>query len=73
MLIKIWPGDWISELNSMNRKVDEDNGKAWNKVNERYQKFIGFPATNFGRTLVVSFQLLPLVLGGRGCGIRKRI
>ena len=28
------------------------------------EKFVGFPAMNFGRTLVVSFQLLSLVLGG---------
>ena len=28
MLIKLWPGDWISQLKRMNRKVDEENGKA---------------------------------------------
>ena len=32
------------------------------------EKFVGFPAMNFGRTLVVSFQLLTLVLGSRVCG-----
>ena len=37
------------------------------------ENFVGFPEIYFGRTLVVSFQLLPLVLGGRGCGRRKRI
>ena len=73
ILIKLWPGDWISQLNRMNRKVDEENGKALNKGNVRYQTFVGYSAMNFGRTLVVSFQLLPLVLGGRGCGRRKRI
>ena len=35
-------------------------------------KFGGFQAMNFERTLVVLFQLLPLVFGGRGCGRRKR-
>ena len=37
------------------------------------EKFVGFPAMNVGRTLVVLFQLLPLVLGDRGCGGRKSI
>ena len=35
--------------------------------------FVGFPAIDFEITLVVSFQILSLVLGGRGYGIRKRI
>ena len=30
---------------------------------EGIEKFAGFHAMNFGRTLVVSFQILPLVLG----------
>ena len=28
MLIKLWPGYWISQLKRMNRKVDGENGKA---------------------------------------------
>ena len=36
------------------------------------EKFGGFQAINFGRTLVVSFQLTPLVMGGQGCGRRER-
>ena len=48
-------------------------GKHWEKGMCGIEKFVGFPAINFGRTLVVSFQLLPLVLGGRGCGRRKSI
>ena len=27
IFIKLWPGDWISQLKRMNQKVDEDNGK----------------------------------------------
>ena len=64
MLIKICPGNWISQLKSTNHKVDEDNGKHRIKVMCGIEKFVGFPEINFGRTLVVSFQLLPLVLGG---------
>ena len=33
MFIKLWPWDWITQLNSTNQKVDEDNGKALNKGN----------------------------------------
>ena len=48
-------------------------GKHWEKVMYGIETFVGFSAMNFGITLVVSFQLLTLVLGGRGYGIRKRI
>ena len=42
------------------------------KVMYCIEKFVGFPAMNFGIKLFVSFQLLPLVLGGQGCG-KKRV
>ena len=48
-------------------------GNYWEKGMYGIGNFVGFPAINFGIILVVSFQLLPLVLGDRGCGIRKRI
>ena len=35
-------------------------------------KFVASQAVNSGRTLVVSFQHLHLVLEGRGCGKSKR-
>ena len=35
--------------------------------------FVGFQAINFGRTLVVSFKILPLVFEGRGYGRKKRV
>ena len=38
---------------------------------EVIEKLGVFQATGFGRTLVVLFQLLSLILGGRGCGRRK--
>ena len=39
---------------------------------DRLRKFSSFQAVDFGRTVVISFQLLPLVLGGRGYRRRKR-
>ena len=38
MLIKLWPVDWTIQLKSMNRRVDEDNGKALNKGSVLYRK-----------------------------------
>ena len=35
-------------------------------------KFVASQAVNSGRTLVISFQRLHLVLEGRGCGRSKR-
>ena len=73
MLIKLLPRDWKTQLKRIKHRVDEDNGKSIGIGNEWYQKFICFPEMNFGRTLVVSFQLLPLVLGYQGCGISNII
>ena len=41
-------------------------GELWEWENEGLGKFGGFQAINSGRKLVVSFLLLPSVLGGRG-------
>ena len=38
MLIKIWPGNWKTQLKRMNQKVDEENGKALNNGNVRYRR-----------------------------------
>ena len=40
---------------------------------DRIEEFGGFQVINFGGTLLVSFQLLLLVLGGRGIGRKKRL
>ena len=39
---------------------------------DRLGEFDGFQAMIFVITLVVLFHLLPLVLGGQGCGRRER-
>ena len=53
--------------------MDEDNGKALGKGNVQYINVCWFSINELGKTLVVSFQLLPLVLGGQGYGRRNRI
>ena len=48
-------------------------GKHWEKEMGVIEKFVGFPAMDFGRTSVVLFQITPLFLGGQVCGENKRI
>ena len=72
ILMKLWPGGWKNQSERMNMKVDEDYGKPVVMVNVQAQKVWHFQAMNFGRTWVVLFQVLPLVLVGQGCGRRKR-
>ena len=43
-------------------------GKHFIKVMYGIENFVGFPGMNFGRTLVFSFQLIPLVLEVRAAG-----
>ena len=47
MLIKLWPGYWISQLKRINQKVDEENGKSFNKGDVRYQKVCRFSSNEF--------------------------
>ena len=72
MLVKLWPGDCIDQLKSMNKRSMEKTGNSWLKLMFGIAKFVASQAVNYGRTFVVSFQRLPLVLGGQGCGRRKR-
>ena len=51
MLVKLWPGGLISQFKSMNRKVDEKNGKALNKGNVRYQKVRRFSSNEFWKNI----------------------
>ena len=72
ILMKLWTGYWNNKLERMKVKVDKENGKAAGMVNGSYRKARKLSRNEFGRTLVVSFQLLPLVLGCQGCGTMKR-
>ena len=51
MLIHLWPGYWISQLKRMNRKLDEDNGKALNKGNVRCRKDRRFSINEFWKNI----------------------
>ena len=64
----------------LDRSVKEDESKyGLKKMGNRglkvmfgIGKSVASQAVNSGRTLVVSFQRLHLVLEGRGCGKRKK-
>ena len=51
MLIKICPGDWMTQLKMINQKVDEDNGKELNKGNVRYRKVCWFSSNEFWKNI----------------------
>ena len=64
MLINIWPGYWEDKSEKINMRVYEVNEKSVGMVKGGLVKFGGFQVMNFGITLVVSFWIIPLVLGG---------
>ena len=51
MLIKLWSGKWKTQLNSINHKVDKDNGKSLNKGNVRYQNVCQFYSNEFWKNI----------------------
>ena len=72
MLIKLWPGYWIDQLERMIKRLMKKMGNIGLKLMFGIGNFVASQAVNSGRTLVVSFQRLHLVLEGRVCGRRKR-
>ena len=64
MLIKIWPGYWISQLKRIHRKADEENGKALNKGNIRYRKVCRFSSSEFWKNIGCLVSAPTFGLGG---------
>ena len=64
MLIKLWPGDWIYQLKSMNRKVDEENGKQRVKGNVRYREVRRFSRCEFWKNICCLVSAPIFGLGG---------
>ena len=54
-----------------NIRVDGNNGRAAGMANEGFGNSGGFIAINYGRTLVVSIWIPPLVLVHQGYGKRS--
>ena len=51
MLINLWTGDWKTQFNMMNMKVDEDDEKTALIGNGRYQKFRLFSRNEFWKNI----------------------
>ena len=47
MLMKLWPGDLEEQLDRMNKKVDDDNGRGWNQDNGKLWKLWRFSRNKF--------------------------
>ena len=65
-----WLLDGSVEEDEFERSMKK-TGNSWLKVMFGIAKFFASQENNSGRTLVVSFQRLPLVLGVQDCGTRK--
>ena len=63
MLIKPWPGNWKTQSTRTNHKVDEDNRKALNKGNVRYQKVRLFSRNGFWENIGCLFSAPTFGLG----------
>ena len=51
MLIKLWLGDWKTQLKIMNLKVDEENGNEMGIGNGQNQKVRLFPSNEFWKNI----------------------
>ena len=64
MLIKLWTGNWKTQLKSMNQKLDEENGKSLNKDNVRYINFCRFSSNEFWKNIGCLVSSPTFGLGG---------
>ena len=53
MLINLWPGNSKTQLNTLNLKVGEENGKSMAIGNGRYQNVCQSSSNAFWKNLVV--------------------
>ena len=62
MLIKLWPGDWYNQLETMKMKIDEDNGKYVRIVKGRHRKIRQFSSNEFWKNIgcIISAPILGL-------------
>ena len=51
ILINLWPGNCKTQLERMNQKVDENNGKALNKGNLQYRNVLRFSSNEFWKNI----------------------
>ena len=64
ILINIWPGNWKTQLNRTNHKMDEENVKSLVKSNLRYQKVRRFSSNEFWKNIGCLVSAPTFGLGG---------
>ena len=64
ILIKLWPGNFKTQLKRINYKVDEDNGKVLGKGNVRYRKIRRFSSNDFWKNIGCLISAPTFGLGG---------
>ena len=62
--MKIWPGDWNNQLEMINMKVYEENGKSPGMLNGRYRKVWHFSSNAFWKNIGFLVSVPTFGLGG---------
>ena len=64
MLIKLWPGYWDEQLDQMDNKVDEENGREGTQENGRFRKLWRFSRNKLWKNIGCLISALTFGLGG---------
>ena len=64
MLMKLWPGDWEEQLQRMNKKVYEDNGRRETQENGQFRKLRRFSRNEFWKNIGCLLSAPTFGLGG---------
>ena len=64
MLMKLWHGDWEEQLDRMNKKVDEDNGRGETQDNRQFRKLRRLSRNKFWKNIGCLLLAPTFGLGG---------
>ena len=64
MIMKLWPGDWEDQLDRMNKKVDEDNGRGGTQENGGFRNFWRFSRNELWNNIGYLLSATSFGLGG---------
>ena len=51
MLMTLCPGDWDEQIDHINKKLDEENGRGWNQENRKFRKIWQFSRNIFWKNI----------------------
>ena len=64
MLMKLWPVNWEDQIDQMNKKVDEKNGRGRTQDNGRFRKLQRFSRNEFWKNIGCLLSAPIFGLGG---------